>query len=69
MLYLRRIIDPLPIYKKLVLVLSFRQVQDRYEVIMALERGRKRVLVQYWAFLSVKTNGICGYSLDVVQLG
>lgn len=34
-LYLRGIVDPLPIYEKLVLVLPFRQVQDRYEVIMA----------------------------------
>lgn len=31
--------DPLPIYKKLVLVLSFRQVQDCYKVIMALRGG------------------------------
>ena len=37
--------DPLPIYEKLVLVFSFRQVQDRYKVIMALERGK--VLVQH----------------------
>lgn len=40
-MYLCGIMDPLSVYKKLVLVLSFWQVQDRYEVIMALEEGKK----------------------------
>ena len=44
--------NPLSIYKELVLVLSFRQVQDGYEVIMALEKRKKEsVLVQMWSFL------------------
>lgn len=36
--YLRRIVGPLPIHKELVLMLSFRQIQDGYEVILAAER-------------------------------
>lgn len=31
--------DPLSIHKELVLVLSLWQVQDRYEVIVALRKG------------------------------
>lgn len=37
--------DPLSIYKELVLVLSLWQVQDRYKVIMALEKGKESILV------------------------
>lgn len=33
--YLRRVVCPLTIHKELVLMLSFRQVQDGYEVIVA----------------------------------
>lgn len=51
--YLRCIVDPLSIYKELVLVLSFWQVQDRYKVIVALKTDS--VLVKYWTFISVKT--------------
>lgn len=36
--YLRRIVGPLPIHKELVLMLSFRQIQDGYKVILAAER-------------------------------
>lgn len=44
--------DPLSIDKELVLVLSLWQVQDRYKVIMALEKGKETILVQYWGFIS-----------------
>ena len=37
--------DPLSIDKELVLVLSLWQVQDRYKVIMALEKGKETILV------------------------
>lgn len=40
-LYLWSIVDPLPIYKELVLMFSFWQVQDCYEVIVALKKGKK----------------------------
>lgn len=45
--YLRRIVDPLSVYKELVLVLSLRQVQDGHKVIVASETGKTiRALVQ-----------------------
>lgn len=37
--YLRRVVCPLTIHIELVLMLSFRQVQDGYKVVMA---ARKR---------------------------
>lgn len=37
--YLRRVVCPLTIHEELVLMLSFRQVQDGYKVIVA---ARKR---------------------------
>lgn len=52
LMYLWRIVDPLSIYKKLVLVLSFWQVQDRYKVIMALEKGKRKSIS---AILGFKT--------------
>lgn len=42
--YLRRIVGPLTIHKELVLMLSFRQVQNGYKVILAAER--KEVVFQ-----------------------
>lgn len=40
-LYLWGIMDPLSIYKELVLVFSFWQVQDCYKVIVALKKEKK----------------------------
>lgn len=36
--YLRRIVGPLAIHEELVLMLSFRQIQDGYKVVLAAER-------------------------------
>lgn len=44
---------PLSIHKELVLVLSLWQVQDRYEVIVALKERRKQ-LVKHGTFMSAK---------------
>lgn len=50
--------DPLSVHKELVLVLSFWQVQDRYKVIMALERVKQtRISLQNTGFFQlVKSN-------------
>lgn len=36
--YLGRIVGPLTIHKELILMLSFRQIQDGHKVILAAER-------------------------------
>lgn len=43
LVYLWCIMDPLSIHKELVLVLSLWQVQDRYEVIVALRKGEENL--------------------------
>lgn len=40
-MYLWRVVDPLSIDKKLVLVLSLWQVQDGYKVIVAVRDGKE----------------------------
>lgn len=47
--------DPLPIYKELVLMFSFWQVQDCYKVIVALKNEKKTCETYDFHFVSKDT--------------
>lgn len=57
--------DPLSIHKELVLVLPLWQVQDRYEVIVALKE-RRRKLVKHGTFMSAQ-NPLLPHTEDAVS--
>lgn len=54
--YLRRVMKPLAINKELVLMLSFRQVQNRNKVIMAFMWRKK---IDYYVMITALTMSFC----------